>query len=120
MVLSRERNSNEGTLMVTGRDVEEAEYALTSDSGRWQVDGATFAESADIAHGRRGSAPNLSAAMLELLQYVEQRRDGVTSKEAVDRFGKSAYTMLGRLVAAGHLEKPGGGRGRYVVNISQQ
>lgn len=37
-VLARERHDLEAILAVTGRDVEEAEYALTFDDGRWVID----------------------------------------------------------------------------------
>src|ERR1700677_2927422 len=40
VVLARKRQSNEGVLMVTGRDVEENEYALTMQDAAWRLDGA--------------------------------------------------------------------------------
>lgn len=37
-VLARERHELEAVLAVTGRDVEESEYAITFDQGRWLID----------------------------------------------------------------------------------
>ena len=39
LVLNRDRNSDDGVLKVTGRDVVEAEYALSTSEGKWSLAG---------------------------------------------------------------------------------
>ncbi|MGV0695598.1 AAA family ATPase, partial [Mycobacterium paraintracellulare] len=44
LVLSRKRHSDEAVLSVTGRDVNENEYALTTSNGRWALAGSSLHE----------------------------------------------------------------------------
>jgi RecA-family ATPase len=110
IVLSRDRNTAEGTLNITGRDVEEAEYALTSDHGRWVIDGSDLAEAATVAQ-ERGDLDNLGTLSKNILAFVAEHSEGVAAKEVADKFGKAAYTYLKRLDDSGHLDKPS--RGYY-------
>lgn len=112
MVLSRDRNSSEGLLKVTGRDIEEAEYALTSTGGRWAIDGSDLAEAAEAAHERLDT-DNLGGMSRDILTFVAAHPEGATSKQVADKFGQSAYVYLKRLLESGHIEKPE--RGRYII-----
>jgi hypothetical protein len=114
VVLQRDRNSADGLLKLTSRELEEAEYALTYGECGWVIAGADLDEAADVAHERK-DVTNLSPKMLEVLAYVERHPEGVTSKEVTAQYGKSAYTMLSRLTEHGYIERPDGGRGVYVM-----
>jgi hypothetical protein len=114
IVLSRERNSAEGVLSVTGRDVEEAEYALTSDRGQWVIDGSDLGEAANAAHERKDTI-NLSGRSRDILDFVSARPEGMAAKEVTEKFGASAYTYLRRLEADGHLDSPT--RGYYCAPL---
>jgi hypothetical protein len=112
IVLARKRQSRDGLLMVTGRDVAEGEYALTmSGDGTWQLDGADLADAAKTAR-QRAEANALSDFSTDVLAFVRQGgADGVARKEVAQRFGAHVDKYLSRLVEAGRIERAG--RGRY-------
>jgi hypothetical protein len=112
VVLARKRQSGEGVIKVTGRDVPEDEYALTINDGMaWQLAGANLASAAGEA-ARRSAAMSMSATSTDVLQFVTSHPDGVRAKDVVDKFGRDAYQYLGRLVDSGRIEKQG--RGFYI------
>jgi hypothetical protein len=112
IMVRRPRGQAEGVLQVTGRDVIEAEYAVTFRGGAWSLDGASPAEArANVA--RRADAAALSGHSAEIIDFVRQRRDGARTKEITDKFGPDAASYLARLVKAGRLARPK--RGLYVV-----
>jgi hypothetical protein len=104
LVLKRRRNASEAVLQVTGRDVREAEYALTVEDGVWAL--ATTAASAGT--GRLGDRA------LEILAFVNSRTQttpaDVTNQFALDP--KRAGEVLGRLCGSGAIGKLN--RGVYV------
>jgi hypothetical protein len=105
IVLCRKRQSPEGSLQVTGRDVPEAEYALTVTEGTaWQLDGADLAAAAAAAR-LRGDARALSDTSASVLQFVREHPEGIYAKEVVGAFGKDAYQYLKRLAGAGRIVK---------------
>ena len=71
LVLRRGRGESSAVLHVTGRDVEESEYALTFDalSGTWSLDGNALAEAAARADTMRATASlgSLAASVVELV-----------------------------------------------------
>ena len=80
-VLSRARTESSGVLSVTGRDVPEAEYALTlTDVGRWKIDGDDLAEAAKNAVEVRATA-GLGERSAAVVAYVAEHPEGVTPKE---------------------------------------
>ncbi|MFF3377181.1 AAA family ATPase [Streptomyces sp. NPDC002680] len=113
VVLARKRQATEAVLMVTGRDVPEAEYAMTLDNGLWRLDGANLDEAAAEARQRQDSA-GLGDVSVGILQFVRQHPDGCRSKDVVEKFGKDAYQYLGRLEERGDLTKVR--RGFYRAN----
>lgn len=115
IVLARKRQSTSGLLMVTGRDVPEAEYALTMvDGTHWQLDGQDLAEAAENAREREEDASGqLSDTSAQIIRFVREHPDGVTRKEVVDKFGDNAGRYLARHTDAGWLERIG--RGKYRV-----
>lgn len=111
IVLSRDRHTSEGVLHVTGRDVEEAEYALVSDRGRWSIEGADLSEATAAAEERKEQG-SLGGRSKEIVECVAAS-PGIRAKELADKFGGSVYSYLGRLVEGGHLCKAE--RGMYSV-----
>jgi RecA-family ATPase len=105
VVLARKRQATEAVLMVTGRDVPEAEYALTLDGGRWVLDGADLAEAATIAQQRDDSA-SLGDKSVAILAFVREHPDGCGAKDVTAKFGADAYQYLKRLEERGDLVKP--------------
>jgi hypothetical protein len=104
LVLKRARNQGDGILHVTGRDVDESEYALTfnADAGAWQMlDGP--AEDHQIGETR--------AAILRWLRQAP----GSTPKAIADGSGLAYETVrktCTRMLADGQLAADTGGRYR--------
>jgi predicted ATP-dependent serine protease len=107
IVLSRERNSQEGTLSVTGRDVEENEYAIFTEDGSWRLDGTDLTDASNNAV-KRAATENIGELMKELVSFIDAQEGPVTAKEVSENLkiepGK-AYVYLGRAVAAGTVQK---------------
>jgi len=114
--LSRARNENSGALRVTGRDVAESEYAITSRDGSWTLDGTTLAEAARQAEHAR-ALQNLGDNSTRVLDYVTAQSEPVTAKQVTDALDMPrARDYLGRLVESGRLTKAG--RGLYSVSVA--
>ncbi len=113
MVLCRKRQSPEGTLKVTGRDVPEAEYALTITDGRnWQLDGASLRAAAVRARQRQDSQ-DLGDTAMQVLAAVREHPEGIRAADLVPRFGRDVYQYLKRLADAGRIGKVS--RGLYTA-----
>jgi hypothetical protein len=116
ITLSRGRGKGDGILRVTGRDVIEADYAVTFHSGVWALDGDNLKEAhANVV--RRDEEKALSGRSAEIIDFVRQQPDGATTKQVTDKFGKDAGQYLKRHAEAGRLAKPK--RGLYVVTASE-
>lgn len=113
ITLSRGRGKGDGVLHVTGRDVIEADYAVTFKDGVWALDGGTLAEARANA-ARRAEAGKLGERSTEIIDYVRGRPAGAKAGEVTGKFGKDAAQSLKRLTDAGRLRKPK--RGLYVVS----
>lgn len=110
-VLVRKRQSTEGVLRVTGRDVPEAEYALTVTEGQWTLDGDTLADAADTAQRREQSA-GIGDRSAQILRIVGDNPDGIGPTRLaalMDIEPKHAGEYLRRLEQAGRLTKAGRG-----------
>ncbi|GGQ20736.1 MULTISPECIES: AAA family ATPase [Streptosporangium] len=113
MVLGRKRGAEEGVLKVTGRDVPEAEYALTFDGRLWTLDGADLIQ-AEANARKRQEASNLSETSVGILDFIRQNPAGVTAKQVRDKFGDNSDQYLKRQLEAGKLTRPK--RGLYLVS----
>jgi len=112
VVLCRARQSAEGSLKVTGRDVPENEYGLQVVGGTtWQLDGADLSAAAAAARTRTDTRA-ISDLSAQVLAAVRERPDGIYARDLVKRFGKDVYQYLGRLADAGRIDKRA--RGLYV------
>lgn len=115
IVLARKRKSDEGTLSVTGRDVEENEYAVKTDGGLWSLDGMDILDAAATVDARRDQAAEnkFGDRKIAALQFVNGR-SATTPAELAKHLGISnqiAGTRLGELLDAGLIAKPS--RGTY-------
>lgn len=111
IVLARKRHSDEALLSVTGRDVSEAEYALTTDDGLWRIDGDDLAEAARTAAARRDEN-HLGDRALEIVALVNRQAE----TRAADLTGigitaEQGRVYLNRLADSGRIRKTG--RGLY-------
>ena len=113
MNLSRSRNEDGGVLRVTGRDVPEGEYAITSSSGRWSIDGNELAEAARRAAEVKAT-DGLSELSSRIVAVVAEHPEGIGPAEvgrAVDVTTEQAGQYLGRLLNGGRIARPR--RGTY-------
>ncbi|MGB9307120.1 MAG: AAA family ATPase, partial [Mycobacterium sp.] len=111
--LKRPRHSNEATLSVTGRDIEEAEYALTTSQGLWQLEGGDLAGAAAAAENKR-AASSLGGTNVDILAVVAASPKPISPAEVAQKMGIDNVTAgkyLGRLAEGGYVTKAG--RGRY-------
>lgn len=112
--LHRDRNGTQGLLKVTGRDVTEAEYALTTGNG-WKLAGRDLAESASLA-AQAIAADGVGDKSAEILAFV--RANGTARAGEVEaEFGPSSRQNLKRLFDSGRLDRTG--RGVYRLTPSQ-
>lgn len=110
IVLSRRRKSDEGVLSVTGRDIEENEYAVRTEGGLWSLDGMDILDAAATVDSRRerASENKLGDRAGEALRFVNGR-DSTTPAELAKHLGidnKMAGTVLSKLHAADRIGKP--------------
>jgi hypothetical protein len=107
IVLSRARQSDDGTLAVTGRDIPEGEYAISMVGGSWVLDGANLAEAAQTAR-ERTATESLGELSMSVLAVVNRHPGGVRPREIAAELGidpKTAGTYLGRLFDAKRIGK---------------
>ncbi|MCG7582778.1 AAA family ATPase [Mycolicibacterium sp. OfavD-34-C] len=120
LVLRRQRNSNDATLQVTGRDAPEGEYAFTTAEGAWTLSGTGLAEAAAEAQSRR-ETKNLGDRALEVLAFVNSHPCGVSAPDVaghLDMSGNDAGTYLRRLHDKGRIDRPS--RGTYTpLSVSE-
>lgn len=107
VVLRRGRGESSAVLHVTGRDVEESEYALTFDAltGTWTLDGNALAEAASRANALRAT-DGLGERSAEIIDFVLRHANGVRAKDvgdALDITEKDAGTYLLRAESAGRI-----------------
>ena len=122
MVLNRKRLEDNAILSITGRDVIEAEYALTAKDGyMWHLDGDDLKAAADMVTQRRSEA-KMGDRKYEVFQYVCGQSEPVTPADVAKALGlalgldsNDAGTYLRRLVADGALTKTG--RGKFMRSI---
>ena len=109
MRLQRERYSDSATLSVTGRDVVEAEYALTAVEGiLWRLDGDGLASAKENVAERK-AVERMGDRIMEVYMFVREGGVEVTAKEISDALpnmnNDDAGKYLRRLVDDGHIIK---------------
>ena len=113
IMLSRSRGKGEGILRVTGRDVLEADYAVTFGDGAWSLDGDTLAE-ARASVRRRAETGALGDRSAEIIEFVRGRPSGAKAGDIEAKFGADGARYARRLEKSGKLRRPK--RGLYVVS----
>lgn len=112
--LKRKRAANEGTLSVTGRDVDEMIYKVVfSDAGKWEAAGSGLADAA-----RRVSEDRFGARMQDVLAAVEQWKDPVSPIEVSEATGIPVATTrkyLSRLYEHGLIRRIAVGKYQAVL-----
>jgi hypothetical protein len=108
--LSRARGEDTGIIRVTGRDVAESEHAVTTDNGRWTIDGNTLAEAAEKA-AQAALRAGIGDRSAEILDYVAGQQEPVTPKQVAEALDiPEARRYLARLADTGRLVKAGYGK----------
>lgn len=120
--LSRSRNSDEGTVRVTGRDVIENEYAVTITDCAWTVDGDDLAEAArqvDARAEHQRATNELGADSLAIVEWVNAQPAPVGPRQVSDALSidyEKVRRYLIRLADADRITKHG--RGAYTGVLS--
>jgi len=107
LVLRRKRQVAEAVLSVTGRDVPENEYALTTEGGRWLLDGPDLTAAAEAVKTRKNTE-NLGDRSAEAAAFVASRPLGTRPADLAEHLGidnKLAGNYLLRLFEAGRVDK---------------
>jgi RecA-family ATPase len=116
LVLSRKRKSEEGILAVTGRDIEENEYAVKTENGLWKLDGMDITDAAATVDTRRDQTAEakLGTKSLDAMKFVNAREKTSPAElaEHLSIDGQEAGRQLKRLYDGGYIDKDG--RGTYV------
>ncbi len=113
ILIERARGETEAIIRVTGRDVNEGEYAAIADDGHWTIAGDSLAEASQAAR-QAAAAIGLSEDCARIVEYVTHNPGVGPSAiaDALDLDGQNVRVYLGRLTAQGWLTKPE--RGRYM------
>lgn len=111
-VLNRKRHEDNAILSVTGRDIIEAEYALTADDGiLWRLDGADLSAARDAVDQRSAEA-SVGDRQTVVYRTVVAADGPVTAGDIAAATGMTndhAGQYLRRLVAAELIHKEGRG-----------
>ena len=113
IALTRSRGKGDGILRVTGRDVLEADYAVTFRDGAWSLDGDTLAEARANVR-RRAETGALGDRSAEIIEFIRGRPSGAKAEEIEAKFGADGTRYVRRLAKSGRLTRPK--RGLYVVS----
>jgi len=110
LVLERKRGEDTGVLHVTGRDVDEDDYALAG-FPHWRLNGATLADAA-LAAQREADTRNLGDRSSEALAYLDEHGEITTEIAAnlLHTTSSDASRILDRLRAGGKIIKTGRGK----------
>ena len=86
ITLARGRGKGEGVLRVTGRDVIEADYAVTFRGGVWSARRGHLDEARANVR-RRAEAGALGDRSAEIIEFIRERPAGATAQQIGDKFG---------------------------------
>lgn len=134
LVMKRARKSDDAVLSITGRDIEhEAEYAITSDGGRWVLKGGSLQAAEEAAQEVKTAQAEAevtakygdrSNAVLEAVNAIseEENKEFITAKEIAEDVGinnNDAGTYLRRLEKKGLITKHGRGAYKPLEEVSE-
>ncbi|MDA0252451.1 MAG: AAA family ATPase [Actinomycetota bacterium] len=107
LALSRKRNSDQGVLRVTGRDIVEGEYAMTTTDGVWELVGRNLASAAEAMHADEDDDDRLPDRDRTAIAFVNSRAT-TTPKDLAEHLGTKdniAGNILARLAKAERIGK---------------
>jgi RecA-family ATPase len=113
VVVDRKRHETTGLLKVTGRDVNEDEYAVRFERGTWSLSGGALEAAADQARQARATT-GLGDRSVDILDFVA-RHGHVRARDVEARFGPDGSRYLRRLADAGRLVRVA--RGLYALPV---
>lgn len=130
LVLSRARKSDDAVLAITGRDIEhEAEYAITSDGGKWMLKGNSLEEAEAAAQEVKAEQAEAAiqarygdrtGAVLAAVNAVTE--GSITAKDIAEELGlnnNTVGTYLRRLERSGQILKDGRGSYKPLSEVSE-
>ena len=108
--LQRTRGSKEGVLHITGRDLDDNEYALNIERPLgWTLDGDDLNEASNrVTEVRTLNGRILGDRTTMLVEFVKDNPSGVTPKEIADELGisvKDTQTYIYRSMNAGRITR---------------
>lgn len=105
ILLERDRQSDQGVLKVTGRDVNEAEYAIVSDGGRWRLNGTSLEEASiqSVVSNAKLNVGDISQQIIDFLYEHGPTKIGVLK----ENFGEQCKVNISRLVTKHRIIKCG-------------
>lgn len=116
--LSRDRNQDSGMIRVTGRDVVEAEYSVSTADGTWTLDGNDLREAAERAQQARTTA-NLGDRSAELVKWVSEQPEPVNAAQVDAALNiTDAKVYLSRLEKTGRLRRAARGLYTSVTSVT--
>ncbi|MGV9827303.1 AAA family ATPase [Gordonia sp. NPDC003429] len=120
LVLARKRQSEEGILHITGRDVDEAELALVMDNGTWRLSSPSVAQASSDAQSRRERG-NKGDRTLKALEYVKGRKTTTPLELStwLDISANDAGTYLRRMYSDGLIDKVSRGVYKPLSSVSE-
>lgn len=107
LVLARKRTEATGLIKVTGRDVDENQYAVRTAAGVWSIVGDDLAAAAAAATEIEATV-NLGDQASEVVRFVTKQAGVVSPKmvgEALDMSNHDASNYLARLAESGRIRK---------------
>lgn len=119
VTLRRTRQEKTATLSVTGRDVIESEYSVTSTDGLWTLDGGGLEAAAKAATETRGT-DNVGDRMAEVVRFVAARAE-TKAADLADHLqvtDAQARTYLSRAHEAGRISKASRGTYKPVASVA--
>ena len=107
LALSRKRNSDQGALRVTGRDIVEGEYAMTTTDGVWQLVGKNLTSAAEAMHAGEDDDDRMSDRDRAAVEFVTGRATTTPKElsEELDIKDTIAGNILARLWKAERIGK---------------
>ena len=105
LVLNRERQSDSGTLNVTGRDVGECAYMMSSEGGRWCLEGNNLRDAQDAAFKAKMRA-GVSGYGEKIIDALASAEGPLTPSDIAGLTGlerRAVSTNLGRLKDKGRV-----------------
>ena len=110
VIVRRDRNSAEGTFLVTGRDVTEGAYAASFHGGHWSLAGGGF-DTAANAYTQTAAAMGKGETAQRIIGWLTENQPA-TPKAVTDALGIShdlVRKTLSRLAKDGRLDTAEGG-----------